>query len=338
MGATRAKRRFTKDDLITYGIKILDTLNAASLSDGVIPERRMSQVAIQTALGITNDELCEIVDDVLAPIVDDFTGTALIIYLDEGDVVLGGALGELPPARISDELAGTLLDDQVSEGIFSPEKAGELKASIAKGIDSFTSQTGVMDTEQCGRYYEKLSIAIEDGTRCTMLYHAEGEWPPHERTIDPHDLYRQDGKSYLVAWDVDKDQQRTYLLHRISNLCFTDVPASEDHDFEDVSMRESLLANGREILFSVPDATYLEKLGWAGARPYEDAGVHVDEDTDGQADLPKGRVLATVGCTSEPWLFNQVLAAGGDIIIVSPDDVRERFLEYAQALLDEADN
>ena len=48
------------------------------------------------------------------------------------------------------------------------------------------------------------------------------------------------------------------------------------------------------------------------------------------ASLEDEGVEAPVSYTSEAWLFDQILAAGGRIVIASPPELRDRLIAYAR--------
>ena len=81
---------------------------------------------------------------------------------------------------------------------------------------------------------------------------------------------------------------------------------------------ESLRRSGTPVRISVPDEAYARNLNWAGIG-------HVVR-------TPQGRVELTVYCSSEAWLFDQVISAGSDMVIERPAVLRERLRDYAERL------
>ena len=60
-----------------------------------------------------------------------------------------------------------------------------------------------------------LQRAIDDGRIVRFDYTNPGRDAPLERRVAPLGLHRADGRWHLIAWDLDRDAGRVYLLSRI---------------------------------------------------------------------------------------------------------------------------
>ena len=77
-------------------------------------------------------------------------------------------------------------------------------------------------------------------------------------------------------------------------------------------------ASGRAARLVAADAGLVQRLDWAGIGEIEV--------------LPDGRCAFTLWYSSDDWLFDQVLSAGGDLVIEGPGALREGLAVYADGL------
>ncbi len=73
-----------------------------------------------------------------------------------------------------------------------------------------------------GGFYPVISEAIAIGARLAIFYRASDECSPSTRLVDPKFIEVSGDAAYLVAWNVEKDAQRSYRLDRIANAELTD--------------------------------------------------------------------------------------------------------------------
>ena len=135
-----------------------------------------------------------------------------------------------------------------------------------------------------------------------MKYRAASEDAPCERIIDPGYIEVAGDAAYLVAWNVVKGGQRSYRLDRIDSVELTEDSVI-DHPFVRLSAAESLQKHGNTA-----------KMRWSTQEAF-DASTWAGIDRDSAKRNDDGTVEANVSYTSTPWLFDQVLAAGGELII-----------------------
>lgn len=305
--------------VVGLGLHILDLISSN-------PEKRVSEAAIRSELDLDEDQL-HVVVDTLCALSDCFaTGGYVSVEREGGDLVLVGEIGDIDPLRLSPE-SSALLSQILREGDFAEEDAARIASALATtsdGASSIADRRSVRSVEYYGPFSQTLSEAAQDGVRCLLSYRSTRDASPHDRLIDPGFFKFEEGRFYLVAWDVETDAQRTYRTDRIADVELTQESVTR-HPFRHETMREGLERDGAKAVIRIEDATFADTLGWAG--------LHVlDEDDAGDG------IRAEVSYSSEPWLFGQVLAAGGKISIVAPEDLRERFLAYAHELLAPADD
>ena len=182
------------------------------------------------------------------------------------------------------------------------------------------ASASISSTVSFGSWFQPLTEAIQDGVRCTISYRSQNDTDHHDRTVDPIRLVSTADAAYLIAWDVDRDAERRYRLDRIARVTLTDDSATT-HAEPSADMRQSLLQAGESMVLDVRAERYEADIDWAGV-------VRAAENPD-----HTGWVLVTVKVAARRWLFDQVLAAGGDIRIVEPEDAARAFAEYARSLI-----
>ncbi|MFR3450977.1 MAG: WYL domain-containing protein [Collinsella sp.] len=158
--------------------------------------------------------------------------------------------------------------------------------------------------------------------RCLAIsYRASDECSPSTRLVDPKFIEVSGDAAYLVAWNVEKDAQRSYRLDRIANAELTD-DSVERHDFSPYSAAESLRAHGADATLRFVNSGELASRDWEGIR----RGT-ADEQEDGS-------VLVHISYHVRAWLFSQIAAAAGAIVIEEPAEPEKRLPEHgAKSLL-----
>ena len=242
---------------------------------------------------------------------------------NEGDYVAAydREVVQIDAIRLSTITSALLNDLLEHEGFQEDERRGVADAVDVRGATT-ESQIFQQDGPQ-GRFHAPIARAIERGRRCRVYYRSDSDQQPAWRVVDPFPSPesiepRENGQCYLTAWDVAKDEERHYRLDKILDFEMLDEPAQE-HGF------------GRDSSARVPKGT-LRYATIRLARP--DRRSTIAWKHSEQLEVPSGSTPRyRVGYYTESWLFSQVLAAGGDIEIIEPADVRQRFVEFASVLL-----
>lgn len=312
MGAQR-KTNLGANDLIFFSIRLLETVSTA-------PGRRVPATSLMMEFDIDDAQLDHIISAVCS-LSDSVTGARPNVYRDQDDVVIQGDAGDVDPIRLS-AASSALMETLLARGALDERETAHIKTALATTHQE-NGIKPVRSTEYYGPFHYTLSRAIEEGRRCIISYRSAGEQAPRTRTIDPCEIFTEHGNAYLIAWDVEQDEQRCYRLDRIHEACATAVE-STPHQLDRSPIGAHLLKTGEKADLRFSEASYFNRLHWEGVRFLE---------PDPRA--PVQTLDVSVSYSNEAWLFDQVLAGGGCIIILSPNDLRERFLSYAQALLAE---
>lgn len=125
-----------------------------------------------------------------------------------------------------------------------------LPAAVRAEVGAVTSALGVISRDAPGTRSEvlmALATAVRDGVRVRLDYErADGE--RFERRIEPYRVLSMEGRWYLFAWDLDREDWRTFRLdrmHAVHPSTFTFTPR-ETPDIER-TVRESITVTAYPI-------------------------------------------------------------------------------------------
>lgn len=85
------------------------------------------------------------------------------------------------------------------------------------------------------RVVADLERALSDRRRIEMDYRGVSDVASVRRVADPRELLVREGQLYLWAWDLDREDWRTFKISRIASVTVLDVPASPHPGFEEIS-------------------------------------------------------------------------------------------------------
>jgi predicted DNA-binding transcriptional regulator YafY len=129
-----------------------------------------------------------------------------------------------------------------------------LPASVRAEVGAVSSAMGVISRDGPGTRSEvlmALATAVRDGVRVRLDYErADGE--RFERRIEPYRVLSVEGRWYLFAWDLDREDWRTFRLdrmHAVHPSTFTVAPR-ETPDIEQ-TVRESITVAGYRSVCTV---------------------------------------------------------------------------------------
>ena len=174
----------------------------------------------------------------------------------------------------------------------------------------------VVDTVVHGSHWQQLSCAIRDGVRCRITYRSMDDAQPRERLIDPLRIATHGDQTYLIAWDIEVDGQRSYRMDKIEDLSLTE-DSVERHAPSAASLHDSFSQAEQSAKLLMP-LDMAERLDWAGIMSIEPNGA--------------GAATVIVRYSSERWLLSQVIAAGGAIRILDDPALSKRLCDMAKTL------
>lgn len=299
-------RKLTSEQRLSRAIDIMEALYAAG-EDGTTRDELCSRFDIT---GASLDEILEIVSS----LADRESGARIICERCGERVVLTGDAGRVLPLRLS-AAEGAVLNHELESLGIEPQAAARIRCALLPEELGFNQR--VFDTVAHGSHWQQLSCAIQDGVRCRISYRSMDDTRARERLVDPLRITTNGDQTYLIAWDVAIDEQRTYRMDKIEDLVLTDDSVVR-HAPESATLHDSLAQAERSARLLMP-LDMAERLDWPGIMSIE----------------PDGASGATVNVRygSERWLLSQVIAAGGAIRILDDPALSKRLCDMAKTLV-----
>ncbi len=299
-------RKLTSEQRLSRAIDIMEALYAAG-SAGLTRNEICSRFDIS---GTSLDEIL----DIVSTLADRESGARIICERNGEHVSLTGDAGRVLPLRLS-AAEGAVLNHELESLGIEPQAAARIRRALLPEELGFNQR--VFDTVAHGSHWQQLNCAIQDGVRCRISYRSMDDTQARERLIDPLRIATNGDQTYLIAWDVAVDEQRTYRMDKIEDMVLTDDSVVR-HAPESATLHDSLAQAERSARLLMP-LDMAERLNWPGIMSIE----------------PNGAVSATVSVRygSERWLLSQVIAAGGAIRILDDPTLSERLCDMAQSLV-----
>ena len=299
-------RKLTSEQRLSRAIDIMEALYAAG-------ENGMTRDELCSRFDITGASLDEILE-IVSTLADRESGARIICERRGECVVLTGDVGRVLPLRLS-AAEGAVLNHELESLGIEPQAAARIRRALLPKELGYNQR--VFDTVAHGSHWQQLSCAIRDGVRCRISYRSMDDTQARERLVDPLCITTNGDQTYLIAWDVAIDEQRTYRMDKIEGLVLTDDSVVR-HAPEPATLHDSLAQAERSAKLLMPRAL-AERLDWPGIMSIEPNGA--DSST------------VSVRYGSERWLLSQVIAAGGAIRILDDPALSERLCDMAKSLV-----
>ena len=302
------KRALSSEDLLQTALNLMERLTTASNAS-------IGAVSFARDASISPEQTNEVVE-LLQGVADERSGSHIALDYQDGAITLSGDAGRLDPVRLT-PAESLALRRVLTTCNIGDDVRGRVEAALCADpeADNETTVDKTMGGDRLlGGFYPVISEAL------AISYRAGDECSPSARLVDPKFIEVSGDAAYLVAWNVEKDAQRSYRLDRIANAELTD-DSVERHDFSPYSAAESLRAHGADATLRFVNSGELASRDWEGI--HRDTA---DEQEDGSA-------LVHISYTSAPWLFSQIAAAAGAIVIEEPESLKNDFRTWAKSLL-----
>ena len=298
-------RKLTSEQRLSRAIDIMEALYAAGSAG-------LTRNEICSRFNISGTSLDEILD-IVSTLADRESGARIICERNGERISLTGDAGRVLPLRLS-AAEGAVLNHELESLGIEPRTAARIRRALLPEELGYNQR--VVDTVVRGSHWQQLSSAIQDGVRCRISYRSMDEARARERLIDPLRITTSGDQTYLIAWDVAIDEQRTYRMDKIEDLVLTDDSVVR-HAPESATLHDSLAQAERSARLLMP-LDMAERLDWPGIMSIE----------------PNGADSATVSVRygSERWLLSQVIAAGGAIRILDDPALSKRLCDMAKTL------
>lgn len=164
-----------------------------------------------------------------------------------------------------------------------------------------------------------LTRAIADRITITFKY-LSAQLQEETRTANPFGLGSRHGNWYLVAYDIDRSDTRTFRLDRIVNqveLVSKSGAFDTELDFNVLEFLDSTLFEKREV------AEVSIRLGRGHALRGDALIISSDDEFD----------LCQISYSDESRFIDSILWHADDVIVHSPVGVRNKVVERLQALV-----
>ena len=298
-------RKLTSEQRLSRAIDVMEALYASG-------ETGMTRDDICSRFDITGASLNEIIN-IVSTLADRESGARIICECHDDRIILTGDAGRVLPLRLSAAEGAVLNHELESLGIES-QAAARIRHALLPEELGYNQR--VVDTVVRGSHWQQLSSAIQDGVRCRITYRSMDDQLPRERLIDPLRITTNGDQTYLNAWDVEIDEQRSYRMDKIEGLVLTDDSVVH-HASNSASLHDSLAQAKQSTKLLMP-LDMAERLDWAGIMSIEPNGA--------------GAATVIVRYSSERWLLSQVIAAGGAIRILDDPALSKRLCDMAKTL------
>jgi predicted DNA-binding transcriptional regulator YafY len=276
-------------------------------------------------LNVTEQELQEDID-VLNVV--NFGGGSYVVYAEvQGDTI------EVDPEPYGDNFArpARLLPLQAKALVAAIDLIGEhipegsLESARQKIVDALgqdPSQDGLQITRAKGDDSDIARVLSEGIVRRRVVeidYYKENEDKFSTRRIEPYQLANGREGWYVVSFDLEREDTRTFRLDRIRSANVTG---------EKFEPREGVEADTRGWLRTGEvEGSQVARIWWSPER-----ARWAREDKRVVEELKDGAVIVEMPFQGSDWLVHQILSLGGDAVVLEPDEARTAVLEGAEAL------
>ena len=239
-------------------------------------------------LGVSTDLPPLLLDD------DEAMAVAVVLGVSAGAAIPGIERAALATLSRIDRLLPPRLRSQL----------GALRASTVALI----SPSEVLPTEQL----VVLARACDAQQRALFHYRTR-QGVERERRVEPHRLVATDRRWYLVAYDLDRDDWRTFRLDRISDLR---VPG---HTFEPRPLGDA----AQLVAESIALAPYLVQATVRVAAPFEEVARRVPASLAVLKPDGPAATLLEIGADELEWIAGRMVGYGLDFEVLAPPELRD---------------
>lgn len=190
-----------------------------------------------------------------------------------------------------------------------------LPAPVRAEVGAITEAMGVITRPAAGTRSEvlmTLASAVRDGVRVRVDYErADGE--RGERRLEPYRVLSMEGRWYLFAWDLGREDWRTFRLDRMHAVHASTFPTAErpTPDIE-AAVRESITVGG-----------YTRAATVRILAPLEEVAPHVPARSGTvTADGPDACILRA-GADELHWVAMYLAWIGAPIEVINPPELLE---------------
>ncbi|MFE9422685.1 helix-turn-helix transcriptional regulator [Kitasatospora sp. NPDC006697] len=188
--------------------------------------------------------------------------------------------------------------------------------TVPAGLDSPSAASAIDPAELTA-----VALACRDAEQLSFRY-TDGAGRASERTVEPHRLVCLGRRWYLVAYDLDRQDWRTFRVDRLGTpqgggqrFRPRELPGGGDYaEFVRRSVSTAPRPHRVEVLVDVPAATALGRYGrWAEVEP-----------------VSAGRCRLRMTTESLDWPCLVLGGLGAGFEVVSPPELRDQLADWAR--------
>ena len=200
----------------------------------------------------------------------------------------------------------------------APDLAGVVGGVLDKLTDAAGEAAGALDVRLALDTPPAVAHAVGEALatrRRLRLRYVTASDVASERVVDPMRLRTEDERSYLVAWCLRADDERTFRLDRILEAEVLDEPAGE-HAATAVPYRPAASAEPVRVTFASQARWIAEQVPHDGVEEHDD-----------------GTFTLTLRVENHAWLRQLLLANAVAVRAVSPEPLRKDLAAAARSAL-----
>jgi predicted DNA-binding transcriptional regulator YafY len=142
-----------------------------------------------------------------------------------------------------------------------------------------------------------------------------------DRRAEPHRLVATDRRWYVVAFDLDRDDWRTFRVDRASSVVLT------GHTFAPRPLEDP----GRMVSEGIATATYTYRAVVRVRAPFEEVSRRI-RPTVGVLRRQGKETIAEIGADDFDWLAGYVTSLGWEFELIEPPEWREMMASLGERL------
>jgi predicted DNA-binding transcriptional regulator YafY len=226
-------------------------------------------------------------------------------------VVLGVSAGAAVPGIERGALAALAKLDR----LLPPRLRAQLTTLRAATV-SLVAPTEVVSAE-C---LIELARACDNHERATFSYRAQ-DGHQTERRVEPYRLVATDRRWYLVAYDLDRDDWRTFRVDRASAVCVI------GHTFDPRPLGDP----ARMVAEAITTSGYAHRAVVRVEAPSEDLARRISPHV-GVVEAEGTHSKVALGVDDFDWLVGYLIGLGVDFEVIKPVEMRQHITALAERL------
>jgi predicted DNA-binding transcriptional regulator YafY len=239
-----------------------------------------------------------------------------LLFEDDEAMAVAVVLGASAAAAVPGIERGALTALAKLDRLLPPRLRAQLTALRAATV-SLASPTEMVSTE----WLVLLAQACDNHQQALFSYRAHGGQRT-DRRVEPNRLVATDRRWYLVAFDLERDDWRTFRVDRVSSV---NVPG---HTFTPRPLDDP----ARMVAEGITSAGYARRAVVSIGAAHEDVARRIPPYV-GVLAADGDRTRVELGFDDIDWLTGYLTGLGLDFEVIGPPELREHMSELGERLL-----